>query len=77
MAQLEAILSHPITTYMGAEANPHLTTTSLQVVIGSNEVSPEPPLLQTEQFQLLQPLLTHQRGALVTIAVVLQCYHCR
>ena len=36
---------------------PQLTTTSLQVVIESNEVSPEPPLLQTEQSQLLQPLL--------------------
>jgi len=28
MAQLEAILSHPITSYMGEEADLHLTTTS-------------------------------------------------
>jgi len=36
---------------MGAEANPQLTTTSLQVVAYSNKVSPEPPHLQTEQSQ--------------------------
>ena len=57
MAQLEAIPSSPITSYMGEEADPQLTTTSLQVVTESNKVSSEPPLLQTEQSQLLQPLL--------------------
>jgi len=55
--QLEAIASSPITSYTREEADPQLTTTSLQVVIESNKVSSEPPLLQTEQSQLLQPLL--------------------
>ena len=30
--------------YLGEEANPHLTTTSFQAVVGSNKVSFEPPL---------------------------------
>ena len=42
LAQLEAIPSSPITSHTREEADPQLTTTSLQVVI---EVSPEPPLL--------------------------------
>ena len=42
---------------MRDEADPKLTTTSLQVVTESTKVSTEPPLLQTEQSQLLQPLL--------------------
>jgi len=33
MMQLEAIISNPITSYMGEEANPHLTTTSLHVIL--------------------------------------------
>ena len=66
MVQLEAILSSPIAGYMGEEANPQLTTTSLQVVVESNKVSPEPPLLQTKQSQLLQLLL---------IKPVLQIHH--
>jgi len=57
LVQLEASPSSPITSHMREEADPQLTTTSLQVVKESNEVSPEPPLLQTEQSQLLQPLL--------------------
>jgi len=56
LAQLEAILSYPITSYMGEETNLHLTTT-FQGVEESNEVSPEPPLLQTKQFQFPQLLL--------------------
>ena len=64
--QLEAIPSSPITSYTREEADPQLTTTSLQVVIESNKVSPEPPLLQTEQSQLPQPL---------PIRLVLQALH--
>ena len=45
------------TSYMREEADPLLTAASLQVVTESSMVSPEPPLLQAEQFQLLQPLL--------------------
>ena len=43
LAQLEAIPSSPITSHPREEADPQLTTTSLQVVIESNKVSPEPP----------------------------------
>ena len=57
LLQLEAIPSSPITSCTREESNPQLTTTSLQVVIESNKVSPEPSLFQTEQSQLLQPLL--------------------
>ena len=40
----------------GRRADPRLTTISLQEVVGSNKFSPEPPLLQTEQSWLPQPL---------------------
>ena len=46
LTQLEAIASCPITSYLGEAANTCLTTTSFQVVIESNKVSPQPPLLQ-------------------------------
>ena len=42
---------------LGEEAKPLLVTTSLQEVAECNEVSPEPPLLQTKQSQLPQLLL--------------------
>ncbi|KAK4816266.1 LOW QUALITY PROTEIN: hypothetical protein QYF61_014338 [Mycteria americana] len=57
LVQLEAISSHPITCYLGEEADPHLSTTSFQVVVGSKKVSPQPPFLQPKQPQLPQPLL--------------------
>lgn len=38
--QLKAILSTPITSYMGGEANSHLTTASFQVVGESNKIYP-------------------------------------
>ncbi|KAK4832354.1 hypothetical protein QYF61_021953, partial [Mycteria americana] len=57
LAQLEAISSCPITCYLGEETNPHLSTTSFQVVVESDEVSPQPPFLQAKQSQLPQPLL--------------------
>ena len=55
--QLEAISSHPIASYLGEETNTCLTTISFQVVVESSKVSLQPPLLQTEQTQVLQPLL--------------------
>ena len=55
--QLEAIPPSPITSYVGEEANSHLTTASLQVVVESNKVSPEPPLLLTRYSQFTQSLL--------------------
>ena len=57
LVQLEAIPSSLITSYTTEEADPNLSTTSFRVVIVINKVSPEPPLLQTEQSQLPQPLL--------------------
>ena len=52
--QLEAIPCCSITSYTGEEADPHLTTTSFQEVVESNNVSSEPTLLQTEQLQFPQ-----------------------
>jgi len=43
LAQLEAIPSSPITSHPREEADPQLGTSSLQVVLESNKVSPEPP----------------------------------
>jgi len=55
--QHEAIASHPIAGYLGEETTSHLTTTSFQVVVESDKVPPQPPLLQAEQPLLPQPLL--------------------
>ena len=57
LVRLETIPSSPIASYMGEEANSHLATTSLQGVLEGYKVSPEPPRLQTKQFQLPQLLL--------------------
>ncbi|KAK4831168.1 hypothetical protein QYF61_015638 [Mycteria americana] len=57
LAQLEAISSRPITCYLGEETDPHLSTTSFQVVVESDKVSPQPPFLQAKQSQLPQPLI--------------------
>ena len=55
--QLEAISSHSIASNLGEDTNTHLTAASIQVVVESNKVSPQPPLLQTKQSQLPQTLL--------------------
>ena len=52
-----AISSSPIISYLREEANPRLTSTSLQEVVECNKVSPEPPFLHTKQSQFPQPLL--------------------
>ena len=57
LPQLEAVPSSPISSYVEEEADVHLATASSQVALQCNKVSPEPPLLQTEQSQLPQPLL--------------------
>ena len=46
LTQLETIASCPIASYLGEETNTHLATASFQVVVGSDKVSPQPPLLQ-------------------------------
>ena len=55
--RLETIPSSPIASYMGEEADLHLTTASFQVVLESEKVYPEPLVLQNKQFQLPQLLL--------------------
>jgi len=66
LMQLEATASRPTASYLGEVTNTCLTTTSFQVAVESDKVSPQPPLLQTEQPQLPQPLL---------IRLVLQTLH--
>ena len=53
--QLEAISSLPVATYVGEEAKTYLTTTCFHIVVESDKVSPEPPLLQTKESQFSQP----------------------
>ena len=43
LAQLEAIPSSPITSYVREETDLHLATVSLQVVTKSYKVTPDPP----------------------------------
>lgn len=57
LVQLQAMSSHPVTCYLGQEANAHLATIFLQVVVGSGEVSPQSLVLQGKQFQLPLSLL--------------------
>ncbi|KAK4828722.1 hypothetical protein QYF61_000713, partial [Mycteria americana] len=66
LEQLDAISSRPITCYLREETDPHLSTTSCQLVGDSNKVSPQPPFLQAKQPQFPQPLL---------IGLVLQTLH--
>lgn len=58
LAQPEAILSCPVTFYMGAETNPHLSTTSSQGVVEGDKVPLKEPLFfpQYKKPHLLQPL---------------------
>ncbi|KAK4811173.1 hypothetical protein QYF61_019804 [Mycteria americana] len=57
LVQLEALSSCAIICYWGEETDTHLSTTSFQVVVESNKVSPQPPFLQAKQPQLPQQLL--------------------
>ena len=41
LMQLEAVVSRPITSYLGEETNTCLTATSFQAVVESNKVSPQ------------------------------------
>ena len=42
--------------YLGEEADPHHTTTSFQVIVERDKVSPEHPLLWTKQSNFPQSL---------------------
>ena len=48
LVQHKAIPSCPITNYTGEEADLYLTTTSLQAVVESYKIIPEPPFFQTK-----------------------------
>ena len=48
LAQLEAILSSPIASYTGEEADVHRTATFFQVAVESDKVPSQPPLVQTK-----------------------------
>ena len=61
LVQLEAVCPCLIACYLGEETNTRLTTTSFQVVVESNEASPQSTFLQTEQPQFPQLLLTGHR----------------
>lgn len=54
---LEAISLCPTTCHLGKYADSLLAATSLKVVVGSDEVSSQPSLLQSKQSQHLQLLL--------------------
>ena len=64
--QHETTPSSPIVSYLEEEANLHHATTSFQVVLESNKVSPDSRLHQTNQSQFLQPLF---------IRLVFQVHH--
>ena len=57
LPQLEAVSSRPIACNLIEETSTHLTTTSFQAVVESDQVSPQPPFLQAEQPQFPQLLL--------------------
>lgn len=57
LAQLEVIPCSPVTSHKGEAANTQFITTSYQVVVDSDKVSPEPPHLQTKQSQFTQPFI--------------------
>jgi len=61
--QPEAIASRPIADYLREETNTCLTTASFQVVVESDKVPPQPPLLQAEQPKQTKPS-THALMAL-------------
>ena len=48
LMQLEAIVSHPISSYLGEQTNTCLTAASFQVAVETDKVPTQPPLLQTK-----------------------------
>ena len=56
LVQLKAITFHPVTSYPGEDADPHLASTSFQIAVERDKASPK-PLLQTKQYQFHLVLL--------------------
>ena len=57
LVQLEAISPCSVVCYLGQETSTYLATTSFQVAVEGDKVSPELPFLQTKQLQFPQLLL--------------------
>ena len=53
LVQLKAISPHPVSCRQWEETNPALAVSTFQILEESNEVSPQPPFLQTKQPQFL------------------------
>ena len=53
---------------MGEEADSHLTTITFQVVVESDKVTPEPPLLQTSSAEALN--CKWGKGYVLTMAML-------
>lgn len=56
LTQLKSISSHSV-MLPGKESDPHITTASFQGIVGSNKVTPDPPLNISSSFK---PLLTRR-----------------
>ena len=57
LAQLEAIVPHPVTCHQGEKTNPILTVITFQILEESNKVPLQPPYPQTKQPQFRQLIL--------------------
>lgn len=55
---LDKSITHPITGYQGEEFSTSRSTSSPRQTLGSQEITPQPPFLQTRQAQGPQGLLT-------------------
>lgn len=69
-------LFHPVTFYLGEDIDPNPTTTSFQLVVGSNKVFPEPTLLQVKHSLGHLALLNHIQLPLAHWASLLRTF-CR
>lgn len=58
MVQLKTMASCPVSGCLGEEPNPHPATTTFQVAIQSDKVTPEPLFSQAKQPQFPQSFLT-------------------
>ncbi|KAJ7425239.1 hypothetical protein WISP_24359 [Willisornis vidua] len=68
LVQLKTVSSGTIAC-LGKETEPHLATASFQVVVESDKVTPEPPLLQAKHRQLRQRFLIG-----LVLQTLRQCY---
>ncbi|KAK4826030.1 hypothetical protein QYF61_003851 [Mycteria americana] len=81
LAQLEAISSRPITCYLGEETDPHLSTTSLQVILAITKSNPR--AVSRDIFNLIRLLrapsnltlnVSRDGASTTSLANLLQCF---